>query len=87
MHATRQSSLNKNKVWYTASQVACGWAGAVMKKANQAFGQEQLRNNRPSTKKKQQKTRCYQASKERQTEKQKDRQLDKRRVIESLACD
>ena len=45
MHATRQSSLNKNKVWYTASQVACGWAGAVMKKANQAFGQEQQCSN------------------------------------------
>ena len=31
----------KNKAVYTAFLVACGWAGAVIKKANQAFGQEQ----------------------------------------------
>ena len=30
-----------NKAVYTATEVACGWAGAVMKRLTQAFGQEQ----------------------------------------------
>ena len=30
-----------NKAVYTATEVACGWAGAVIKKVNQAFGQKQ----------------------------------------------
>ena len=31
----------KNKAGYTATLVACGWAGAVMEKVTGAFGQEQ----------------------------------------------
>ena len=31
-----------NKAGYTAAPVACGWAGAVLKKVTRAFGQEQL---------------------------------------------
>ena len=31
----------KNKAKYTASSVACGWAGAVLEKVTRAFGQEQ----------------------------------------------
>ena len=30
----------KNKAGYTASLVACGWAGAVMEKVTSVFGQE-----------------------------------------------
>ena len=30
-----------NKAGYTATEVACGWAGAVIKMVNEAFGQEQ----------------------------------------------
>ena len=30
-----------NKAVYTATEVACGWAGAVIKKAIQVIGQEQ----------------------------------------------
>ena len=37
----RKVSLNLNKAVYTATEVACGWAGAVIKKAFQAIGQEQ----------------------------------------------
>ena len=33
--------LRKNKDGYTATLVACGWAGAVMKLTNQAVGQKQ----------------------------------------------
>ena len=29
-----------NKVGYTATLVACGWAGAVMEKVTRAFGRE-----------------------------------------------
>ena len=32
---------NVNKAGYTATQVTCWLAGAVIKKANHAFGQEQ----------------------------------------------
>ena len=32
--------FRENKATYTATEVACGWEGAVIKKANQAFGQE-----------------------------------------------
>ena len=31
----------RNKVGYTATPVACGWAGAVLEKVTRAFGQEQ----------------------------------------------
>ena len=31
----------KNKVGYTATPVACWWAGAVLEKVIRAFGQEQ----------------------------------------------
>ena len=31
---------NKSKAGYTASPVACGWAGAVIEKVTWAFGQE-----------------------------------------------
>ena len=30
-----------NKAGYTATPVACGWAGAVLEKVTRAFGQEQ----------------------------------------------
>ena len=33
--------VQSNKAVYTATEVACGWAGAVIKKAIQAIGQEQ----------------------------------------------
>ena len=32
--------VRKNKVGYTATQVACGWAGAVLEKVTRASGQE-----------------------------------------------
>ena len=32
--------LEKNKAGYTATLVACGWAGAVLKKVTRASGQE-----------------------------------------------
>ena len=35
----RKLDINKKAV-NTANEVACGWAGAVIKKANQAFEQE-----------------------------------------------
>ena len=31
----------KNKAGYTATEVACGWAGAVMEKVTKAFRLEQ----------------------------------------------
>ena len=33
-------SVGYNKAGYTATEVACGWAGAISK-ANRSFGQEQ----------------------------------------------
>ena len=36
----RNVKKKKNKAGYMATEVACGWAGAVIKKTNQAFGQE-----------------------------------------------
>ena len=35
------TKYEKNKAGYTATLVACWWAGAVMKKANHAFRQVQ----------------------------------------------
>ena len=35
-----------DKTGYTATQVVCGWAGAVIKKTTHAFGQEQYCKNR-----------------------------------------
>ena len=35
-----QETLEKNKAGYTATLVACGWAGAVIEKVTGAFGQE-----------------------------------------------
>ena len=37
---TSFSHFTKNKAGYTASIVACGWAGAVIEKVTGAFGQE-----------------------------------------------
>ena len=36
-----KSFLKRNKAIYAATQVACGWAGAVIVKGNYAFRQEQ----------------------------------------------
>ena len=33
-------SVNGNKAGYTATLVACGWAGAVLEKVTRAYGQE-----------------------------------------------
>ena len=33
--------IRRNKAGYTATLVACGWAGAVIEKVTGAFGQEQ----------------------------------------------
>ena len=35
------SEKEKKKAGYTATLVACGWAGAVMEKVTGAFGQKQ----------------------------------------------
>ena len=32
--------MSRNKAGYTATLVACGWAGAVLKKVTRASGQE-----------------------------------------------
>ena len=32
---------DENKAGYTATKVACGWAGAVMKRLTKDIGQEQ----------------------------------------------
>ena len=37
----KQSYYLGNKAGYTATLVACGWAGAVIEEATGAFGQEQ----------------------------------------------
>ena len=36
-----QNKKKGNKAGYTATLVACGWAGAVIEKVTGAFGQEQ----------------------------------------------
>ena len=36
-----KAKSEENKDGYTATLVACGWAGAVMEKVTGAFGQEQ----------------------------------------------
>ena len=36
-----RGAINGNKAGYTATLVACGWAGAVMEKVTGAFGQVQ----------------------------------------------
>ena len=38
--AVKWMALYKNKAGYTATPVACGWAGAVLEKVPRAFGQE-----------------------------------------------
>ena len=38
-------NYRQNKAGYTATLVACGWAGAVIDKVTLAFGQEQLAQN------------------------------------------
>ena len=38
---TNVVGIEKNKAGYTATPVACGWAGAVLEKVTRAFGQEQ----------------------------------------------
>ena len=40
-YCSMQIDLSENKAVYTATEVACGWAGAVIKKAIEAIGQEQ----------------------------------------------
>ena len=40
-HGQRKDALLVNKAGYMATQVACGWAGAVLEKLIRAFGQEQ----------------------------------------------
>ena len=39
--------IEYNKAIYTATEVACGWAGAVIKKVIKVIGQEQQRKKRP----------------------------------------
>ena len=39
-YAEQNATCRENKAGYTATEVASGWAGAVIKMANQAFGQE-----------------------------------------------
>ena len=39
-HLTHQGRGEGNKAGYTATLVACGWAGAVLEKVTRAFGQE-----------------------------------------------
>ena len=41
LYLGRSSDSKFKKTVYTATEVVCGWAGAVIKKNNQAFGQEQ----------------------------------------------
>ena len=36
-HSIRHGELLENKAGYTATEVACGWEGAVMKKDRQTF--------------------------------------------------
>ena len=36
----REAKITRNKAEYTATLVACGWAGAVLEKVTKAFGQE-----------------------------------------------
>ena len=38
---TDDMAVTENKAGYTATPVACGWAGAVLEKVTRAFGQEQ----------------------------------------------
>ena len=49
--APTESKSAINKAGYTATQVACGWAGAVLEKVTRAFGQEQSAQ-KPKTPKK-----------------------------------
>ena len=50
-----KTKTKKNKAGYTATLVACGWAGAVLEKVTRASGQEpyaqkaQKRQTRPDT--------------------------------------
>ena len=50
-----KTMTKKNKAGYTATLVACGWAGAVLEKVTRASGQEpyaqkaQKRQTRPDT--------------------------------------
>ena len=41
MKAGERGKMRGNKAGYTASPVACEWAGAMQEKATRAFGQEQ----------------------------------------------
>ena len=41
MSPEQKCGFPHNKAGYTATEVACGWAGAVIKMVNKAFGQEQ----------------------------------------------
>ena len=52
IHAGRQSTSYNNKAGYTATEVACGWAGAVIKKANLSIWAGAVMKIRPKTLKK-----------------------------------
>ena len=40
-----ETTKKQNKAGYTATQVACGWAGAVLEKVARASGREQSVQN------------------------------------------
>ena len=40
-HLKNKKAIDMHKAVYTATEVACGWAGAVIKNAFQAIGQGQ----------------------------------------------
>ena len=46
------TSLKVNKAGYTATLVACGWAGAVLEKVTRASGQEPYAQKSSKTPKK-----------------------------------
>ena len=41
MSWVKRDCVERNKAGYTATLVACGWAGAVLEKVTKTFGQEQ----------------------------------------------
>ena len=41
-----QGTVDKNKVGYTAAEVVCGWAGAVIKMANSSIWAGAVMQNR-----------------------------------------
>ena len=49
--ATKNLERTMNKAGYTATLVACGWAGAVLEKVTRASGQEPYAQKRRKSKK------------------------------------